>query len=99
MLAQGPKTDPAMRHKVLVARETTDVLILDFPIDAPEAAPFSIGRALLISGARLLDLDGRELGLELKSRGGGELSLLMYDTAPSGAGHCIEPHESRQIVD
>jgi DEAD/DEAH box helicase domain-containing protein len=84
------QTDPVLRHKVLAARETTDVLILDWPIDADEAPLFSLGRALVLSGARLLELDSRELGLELKPRGGGEFSILIYDTAPGGAGHCFE---------
>ena len=72
------------------ARETTDVLILDWPMDADEAPLFSLGRALILSGARLLELDSRELGLELKPRGAGEFSLLIYDTTPGGAGHCFE---------
>jgi hypothetical protein len=84
------RPEPVLRHKVLAARETTDVLILDWPVDAEEAALFSLGRALLLAGARLLELDSRELGLELKPRGGGEFSLLFHDTVPGGAGHCFE---------
>jgi Domain of unknown function (DUF1998) len=45
---------------------------------------------LLLAGARLLELDSRELGLELKARGTGEFSILLYDTVPGGAGHCFE---------
>jgi DEAD/DEAH box helicase domain-containing protein len=82
--------DPVLRHKVLAARETTDVLILDWPIDAEQRALYSLGRALILAGARLLELDSREIGLELKPRGNGESSLLFYDTVPGGAGHCFE---------
>jgi len=80
--------EPVLRHKVLAATETTDVLILDWPGNSDKL--FSLGRALLLAGARLLELDSRELGLELKPRGSGEFSILLYDTVPGGAGHCFE---------
>ena len=83
-------SEPVLRNKVLAAKETTDVLILDWPMDSDEAPLFSLGRALVLSGARLLELDSRELNLELKPRVAGELSILLYDTAPGGAGHCFE---------
>jgi hypothetical protein len=82
--------EPVLRHKVLAATETTDVLILDWPTDSDEASLFSLGRALILAGARLLELDTRELSLELKPRGAGEFSILLYDAAPGGAGHCFE---------
>ena len=87
---QNLPNEPVLRHKVLAARETTDVLILDWPGDFSEAHLFSLGRALLLAGARLLELDSRELGLQLKSRETGEFSILLYDTVPGGAGHCFE---------
>lgn len=82
--------DPVLRHKVLAARETTDVLILDWPAESDEAGLFSLGRALVLAGTKLLELDNRELNVELKPRGAGELSILLYDTTPGGAGHCFE---------
>jgi DEAD/DEAH box helicase domain-containing protein len=82
--------EPVLRHKVLAAKETTDVLILDWPWDSNEAHLFSLGRALVLAGARLLELDSRELNLELKPGIAGELSILLYDTVPGGAGHCFE---------
>jgi len=82
--------EPVLRHKVLAARETTDVLILDWPGDSDEAPLFSLGRALVLAGARLLELDSRELNLELKARDAGKLGILLYDTIPGGAGHCFE---------
>jgi len=82
--------DPVLRHKVLAARETTDVLILDWPTESDEASLFSLGRALVLAGTKLLELDNRELNVELKPRGAGELSILLYDTTPGGAGHCFE---------
>jgi hypothetical protein len=82
--------EPVLRHKVLAAKETTDVLILDWPGQCDEAPLFSLGRALVLAGARLLELDSRELNLELKARLGGDLGILLYDTVPGGAGHCFE---------
>jgi DEAD/DEAH box helicase domain-containing protein len=82
--------DPVLRHKVLAARETTDVLILDWPAESDEASLFSLGRALVLAGTKLLELDNRELNVELKPSGAGELSILLYDTTPGGAGHCFE---------
>jgi DEAD/DEAH box helicase domain-containing protein len=83
---------PVLRHKVLAAKETTDVLILDWPADSDQAPLFSLGRALLLAGTRLLELDSRELGLPkgLKARVDGRLGILLYDTVPGGAGHCLE---------
>jgi hypothetical protein len=82
--------EPVLRHKVLAAKETTDVLILDWPGDSEKAPLFSLGRALVLAGARLLELDSRELDLELKVLDAGRLGILLYDTIPGGAGHCFE---------
>ncbi len=82
--------EPVIRHKVLAAKETSDILILDWPEISEEAPLFSLGRSLVLAGARLLELDSRELGVELKPNRNGELSILLYDTSPGGAGHCLE---------
>ena len=47
-----------------------------------EATLFSLGRALVLAGARLLELDNRELNVELKASLTCELSILLYDTFP-----------------
>lgn len=82
--------DPVLRHKVLAAKETTDVLIFDWPGHGDEAALFSLGRAMVLAGARLLELDSRELDLKLKPGVDGDPGILLYDTLPGGAGHCFE---------
>jgi len=51
---------------------------------------FSLGRALLLAGTKLLDLDSRELEVDLKRRPTGEFCILLYDATPGGAGHCLE---------
>jgi hypothetical protein len=82
--------EPVLRHKVLAAKETTDILILDWPGHCDEGPLFSLGRSLVLAGTRLLELDSRELDLELKARVDGNLGILLYDTVPGGAGHCFE---------
>jgi hypothetical protein len=86
----GLSYEPVLRHRVLAAKETTDVLILDWPGHGDEGPLFSLGRALVLAGTRLLELDSRELNLELKARVDGDLGILLYDTVPGGAGHCFE---------
>lgn len=89
-----PKTltdPPVLRNRVLAARERTDLLLFDWPVDEPaDAALFSLGRALLLAGTRLLELDSRELGLNLKPLQSSKPGILLYDTVPGGAGHCLE---------
>jgi hypothetical protein len=43
-----------------------------------------------MAGARLLEIDSREIGLELKPRSAEEFTILLHDTVPGGAGHCFE---------
>ncbi len=85
------QAEPVLRHKVLAARERTDVLLLDWPGDwAAEPDLYSLGQALVLAGTRLLELDSRELAVELKGRDEERTSILIYDTVPGGAGHCLE---------
>ena len=44
----------------------------------------------MLAGTRLLELDSRELAVELKGRSEERTSILIYDTVPGGAGHCLE---------
>jgi hypothetical protein len=44
----------------------------------------------VLAGARLLEIDSREIGLELKPRALDEFTILLHDTTPGGAGHCFE---------
>ena len=79
-----------LRNRVLAARETTDMLVLDWPDAADDIALFSLGRALLLAGTKLLELDSRELEVALKRRSTGEWCILLYDATPGGAGHSLE---------
>ena len=86
-----------IRNEALAAREVTDVLLMDFSICLGtdmnnEALVTTLGYALQRAATRMLQLDGREIGV-LTTPGGpagqGKGSLL-YDNVPGGAGHVRE---------
>lgn len=89
---------PVLRNQVLAARETTDVLLLDFSgclaptASRDEAVMTTLGHALLRAGADLLDLDTRELGFMRVpvGEGGKSHGIVLYDNVPGGAGHVRE---------
>jgi hypothetical protein len=81
--------ESVLRNKVLAARETTDMLFLEWPSSADDATMYSLGRALLLAGSALLDLDSRELELDDKRSDNGN-RILLYDATPGGSGHCLE---------
>jgi Lhr-like helicase len=91
---------PVLRNHTLTARETTDILLLDItslPRDFGEvrgdledrALLFTLGQALRIAGARLLEVDLRELGL-LPVALGGRWVPALFDNVPGGVGHVRE---------
>jgi Lhr-like helicase len=87
-----------LRGKVLAAREPTDIVKLDFgPYLKSSAAPLPVVTTTLavafhIAGARLLQLDSRELGHMVMPTGeaGSSLGAGIYDNVPGGAGHVLE---------
>lgn len=83
---------PILRNRVLAARELTDMVLLEWPGATffVRDGVYSFGRALVLAGARLLELDERELGIELVPLHDANLGIVIYDTAPGGAGHCHE---------
>lgn len=89
---------PVLRHRVLAARQRTDLLLLDFQrsavssLDPPMA--LTIGHALKQSGAQLLEVDGRELGVLTVPRPDG-VQAVIYDNTPGGSGHVLELAQSR----
>ena len=89
---QGGETAPVLRNRVLAARELTDMVLLEWPgaHSRVRDGVYSFGRALLLAGARLLELDERELGMKLMPLHEGDLGIVIYDTSPGGAGHCQE---------
>jgi hypothetical protein len=89
--------DNPLRYQALGARETTDVLLLDFSACLPlgndrEALVETLARALHIAGARALELDTQELDSLVVPVGpsGRGLGAVLYDNVPGGAGHVRE---------
>ena len=91
------ETPGVLRNHALAARQTTDILLLDFSsclyhLAANAELLWTLAQALEISGAKLLELDSRELGtlvIPAGERGRG-LGAVLYDDVPGGAGHVRE---------
>lgn len=90
---------PVLRNQSLAARYTTDVLLIDWTpwlrFDVPSHVEIheALAAALLLSGARVLDLDARELGVMTDipvGAGGSGLGTVIYDNTPGGCGHVRE---------
>jgi len=91
------ETPNVLRNHALAARQTTDVLLLDFSPCLGHLADntellWTLAQALEISGAKLLELDSRELGTLVIPAGeqGRGLGAVLYDNVPGGAGHVRE---------
>ncbi len=79
-----------LRHRALASKVITDVLIIDFGPRASELAE-TLALALKLAGARLLQLDSRELGHSVApSPKGAHPTAVVYDNVPGGAGHVLE---------
>jgi hypothetical protein len=86
---------PVLRHQTLAARETTDVLMLSFTgakagLGSDLVLVRTLAQALQIAGARLLELDTRELGVLTAPAGQDNHGAVIYDNVPGGAGHVFE---------
>jgi hypothetical protein len=84
---------PVLRHHVLAARQITDVLLIQENLrgSSLRSAAFAetLGRALQIAGARLLEVDTRELGV-LALPSVTSHCVVLYDNIPGGVGHVRE---------
>lgn len=89
---KGEEVSPVLRNRVLAARELTDMLLIEWPGAALPTynGVYSFGRALVLAGARLLELDEREVGMELIPLRNAALGIVIYDVSPGGSGHCRE---------
>ena len=93
-----PKNSPGstLRNQTLAAKETTDVLLVDFSAHVPGPDAYrtvmTLGCALQVAGAKLLQLDMREIGFIVTPSGykGTGYGALLYDDVPGGAGHVRE---------
>lgn len=90
---------PVLRNQTFAARYSTDILLVDWSPWLSFSAPNhreiheALAAALLLSGARVLDLDVRELGvmtdIPVGDHGAG-LGTVIYDNTPGGCGHVRE---------
>jgi DEAD/DEAH box helicase domain-containing protein len=89
---RGESNAPVLRNRVLAARELTDMLLIEWPGATFHVTNgvYSLGRSLAMAGARLLELDERELGIEIIPLAVPNMGIVIYETSPGGAGHCLE---------
>ncbi len=93
---EGVQT-PVLRNHILAARETTDVLLLDFTnclgmVAADATLMTTLAYAFQNAAAKLLELDSRELGVLVVPTGfgGSTWGAVIYDNVSGGAGHVRE---------
>lgn len=96
---KNAKTASPLRKHILAAHETTDVLMLDISENygvrgeaSDKDIVLTFARALQAAGAKLLELDEREIGVMVVPTGeeGRYWGATLYDNVPGGAGHVIE---------
>jgi len=80
-----------LRHHTLAARQLTDITMIQVPRSTPRSRSFAetLGRALQSAGARLLEVDSRELGVLVLPHGSSH-QVALYDNIPGGVGHVRE---------
>lgn len=96
----GDDEAPVLRNRTLFAVQTTDVLLLDasacpgLPAVRADDALLTLGLALQAGGARLLEVDSRELGVFMIPLDATRSGIGLYDAVPGGAGHVLELAQS-----
>lgn len=86
----GPEGASVLRNQMLAAWETTDVVLLEWPETAGQSGLVAtLGEALRLAGAEMLELDSRELGM-LCTPLREHLGSLLFDNVPGGAAHVYE---------
>jgi hypothetical protein len=86
---------PILRNHLLAATHVTDLLQLDFSALRSDRlnndVVVTLGHALRLSGAELLELDHRELGVHFSPVGSlAHLGIHLFDNTAGGAGHVVE---------
>lgn len=86
---------PVLRNHHLAALQITDLLELDFTAVASEgltqATATTLGYALKLSGAEMLELDSREIGVSACRIGStSQWGLQLFDSSAGGSGHVAE---------
>ncbi len=88
---------PVLRNHTLAARETTDVLMLDFSrcigqLSSDVKLMTTLAYGLQRAGAEVLGLDAREISVLVSPSGddGSGWGAVLYDNTPGGSGHVRE---------
>lgn len=84
---------PVWRNHHLAAKQTTNLLKLEFGGKLDPDLLYTIGQALRLAGAMILSIDERELGLldpTPDANAGGYRSVILYDALAGGSGHLAE---------
>jgi Lhr-like helicase len=79
-----------LRNRILAARDFTDVLRIDWPESIDDEIICTIGQAMRLGGARLIEVDAREIEMILVPGQHCRRSIVLYDSTPGGSGHCYE---------
>jgi DEAD/DEAH box helicase domain-containing protein len=88
-----------LRNHLLGATHVTDILQIDFSALRSDRfnndAIVTLGHALRLSGAELLELDHRELGVHFSPVGSvAHLGIHLFDNTAGGAGHVVQLADS-----
>jgi DEAD/DEAH box helicase domain-containing protein len=91
----GGRDAPVLRNHHLAALQVTDLVELDFTdlrqIEPSEEIIVTLGYALKLAGATLLELDSREIGVSACRIGRkGRWGLQLFDSSAGGSGHVAE---------
>ncbi|MGW4638433.1 DEAD/DEAH box helicase [Sphaerisporangium sp. NPDC004334] len=93
-LLRGTECAGPLRRRSLAHPYETDILDLTFnhlamPLAATTASWYSVLYALLEGAAERLELSRDDIGGTLYSRSGGQISLVLFDAVPGGAGSVL----------
>ena len=96
---------PVLRNKYLGAENDTDVLQIEVQTmltphhsrDDSERIARTLGHALRISGAALVEADVREISLSFERGVGDQWRAYLFDSAPGGSGHIASLLEQQDL--
>jgi DEAD/DEAH box helicase domain-containing protein len=100
-----PNTAPVLRNQTLGAETDTDVLQIEIetalrrfhPPDDGERIARSLGHALRLSGAALLEVDPREISSTTVNVGRNGWGIHLFDSAAGGSGHIASLLEDQAL--
>lgn len=92
---KGGRDAPVWRNLWLASRDRVELLELRSPTlgAASSIARLSLARALALAGARLLEVDSREIGSSPRGLAGAAPGITLFETVAGGVGHCRELFE------